>query len=389
MFLNKLKSPLPNPLPVWAGRGNQKPVERAPARLSGGALIEHDHGYLQGRENVSPLSSDEIGGEGRGEEAIREFHFNPNVRHPRHPFSTVPTGRTLFGTIFQPLRGRVVSGCRYATPTTGWRGNAPISAGRYATQLALIAVCIFLAIGASAQTTNDLSDAEIKGRALVQEILEQQPTGNSTNTGVLNIRGSHQHQEIPLTCKTIATPMAWQTIYEAQATNGLETLLVMHTAGRSNIYCYLPTNLPALNTSIPIFWDILGHAFPSNVVSGAALMSPFAGSEFCLGDLGLEFFHWPGQKVMKKDVHRSRGCTVLESTNPSPGTNGYSRIVSWIDNETLGIVEAYAYDAKGLLVKDFYPKDFKKVKGQWQVQTLVMENWATGASSRLEFDLTN
>ena len=116
-------------------------------------------------------------------------------------------------------------------------------------------------------------------------------------------------------------------------------------------------------------------------------MTPFANSDFWFVDLGLEFFHWPEQKVLKKDVHRSRGCTVLESTNPNPGTNGYSRVVSWIDNETLGIVEAYAYDAKGKLLKDFYPKDFKKVDGQWQVQTLVMENVQTGSRSRLEFDL--
>jgi hypothetical protein len=103
--------------------------------------------------------------------------------------------------------------------------------------------------------------------------------------------------------------------------------------------------------------------------------------------LGLEFFHWPGQKVLKPEIHRSRGCTVLESTNPNPSAGGYSRVDSWIDNETLGIVEAYAYDANGRKLKDFYPKDFKKVGGQWQVQTLVIENLQTGARSRLEFDL--
>jgi hypothetical protein len=115
--------------------------------------------------------------------------------------------------------------------------------------------------------------------------------------------------------------------------------------------------------------------------------SQFANSDFWLCDLSLEFFHWPAQKVLKKEVHRSRGCTVLESTNPDPSTNGYSRVVSWIDEESLGIVEAYAYDANGKLLKDFYPKDFKKVNGQWQVQTLVMENVQTGSRSRLEFDL--
>jgi len=77
----------------------------------------------------------------------------------------------------------------------------------------------------------------------------------------------------------------------------------------------------------------------------------------------------------------------LESTNPAPVTNGYSRVVSWIDEDTLGIVEANAYDVNGKKLKDFYPKDFKKVNGQWQVQSLVMENLQTGSRSRLEFDL--
>ncbi len=116
-------------------------------------------------------------------------------------------------------------------------------------------------------------------------------------------------------------------------------------------------------------------------------MRPFANSDFWRADLGLEFFHWPAQKVLKKDVHRSRGCIVLESTNSDPFKRGYSRVVSWIDEESLGIVEAYAYDANGKLLKDFYPKDFKKVNGQWQVQTLIMENVQTGSRSRLEFDL--
>ena len=99
------------------------------------------------------------------------------------------------------------------------------------------------------------------------------------------------------------------------------------------------------------------------------------------------FRHWPGQKVLRREVHRSCGCTVLESTNPDPSTNGYSRVVAWIDNDSLGIVEAYAYDARGKELKDFEPKDLKKVNGQYQVQTMVMENVQTGTRTRMEFDL--
>ena len=223
------------------------------------------------------------------------------------------------------------------------------------------------------------------------------PRAGAGNFGTATRGKFHQHRrfanpqrhtniEIPIICKTIVTAANWQTIYEAKLTNQMETLMVIHAAGQSNIYFYNPTNF---TEQVP-GWETFHCSaifFSSRQISGAATDVPFRRFRFLVADLGLEFFHWPEQKVLKKEVRRSRGCTVLESTNPDPSTNGYSRVVSWIDNETLGIVEAYAYDAKGKLLKDFYPKDFKKVNGQWQVQTLVMENVQTGSRSRLEFDL--
>ena len=50
----------------------------------------------------------------------------------------------------------------------------------------------------------------------------------------------------------------------------------------------------------------------------------------------------------------------MESTNPNPGANGYSRVVSWIDEDSLGIVMADAYDAQGKKLKEFYPKRMSK-----------------------------
>jgi len=116
-------------------------------------------------------------------------------------------------------------------------------------------------------------------------------------------------------------------------------------------------------------------------------MTPFGDSDFWIADLGLEFLHWPGQKILRGDTARGRLCKVLESTNPNPSTNGYSRVDSWIDNETLGIVEARAYDAQNKLLKEFYPKDFKKVDGQWQVGSMEIDNVQTGSRRRIEFDL--
>ncbi len=122
-------------------------------------------------------------------------------------------------------------------------------------------------------------------------------------------------------------------------------------------------------------------------LSGSNTTIPFANSDFWICDLGLEFLHWPGQKILRGDTARGRLCKVLESTNPDPSTNGYSRVLSWIDNETLGIVEARAYDANGKLFKEFYPKDFKKVDGQWQVGSMEIDNVQTRSRTQLVFDL--
>jgi hypothetical protein len=242
---------------------------------------------------------------------------------------------------------------------------------------AVIAMLLLVTIRATAQTTNTLSDAEIQGRQLVQKILAQWPAENFTNTGTLRIRHPDgTRTNISVKCIIRVEPTNWTSVYTATGP-WMEMFSVCHSSELPNVYNHV------------LYYEVSDKY----TVSGSAIgmpkleTTPFANSDFWLGDLGLEFFHWPQQKVLKREVHSSRGCTVLESTNPDPSTNGYSRVMSWIDTETLGIVEAYAYDTKGKQLKIFTPKDFKKVNGQWQVQTFLMENVQTGSRSRLEFDL--
>jgi hypothetical protein len=128
----------------------------------------------------------------------------------------------------------------------------------------------------------------------------------------------------------------------------------------------------------------LGASIPNSET-----MFPFRHSDFWLCDLGLEFFHWPSQKILPKPTNlvRGRDYTLLESTNPNPSTNGYSRVLSWIDKETGGILQAEAYDFNGKLLKEFAPKSFKKVNGQWQLQEMIIRNVQTSSRTWLEFDL--
>jgi hypothetical protein len=241
--------------------------------------------------------------------------------------------------------------------------------------LSAVAAIIFFAIGAFAETTNDLSDVEIQGRQLAQKILEEQPVTNLVQTGVLRIRGSNR-VDMPLQFQTTIKPVNWCARYETVSSNRV-LLIVIHETEKPNHYA-LFEGLPKLGEAV----DQIGTDLPSSKT-----MVPFDNSDFWICDLGLEFFHWPEQKVLKHELRRSRACTVLESTNPNPSTNGYSRVVSWIDTETLGIVHAEAFDAQNKLLKEFDPKSFKKVNGQWELQEMEIRNVQTGSRSRLEFDV--
>ena len=118
----------------------------------------------------------------------------------------------------------------------------------------------------------------------------------------------------------------------------------------------------------------------------ACRLSALAGSDFWLLDLGTDFFHWPGQMLWKKEIKKGQSCDVLESRPANPGVAGYGRIVSWIDRDTGGIVQAEAYDARGKRLKDFEVKEFSKVKGEWRVTEIEMRNVQTKSRTQIVFD---
>jgi hypothetical protein len=271
-------------------------------------------------------------------------------------------------------------------------GGLPPLFSRHPLAPQLAACMLFLtAACANAETTNGLSDAEIEGQALARKILEQRPAENSTNTGILKIRpASGGHVNLSVRCLTIVTPADWRQIYEATATNLAATLLIIHAPSAANIYFYRPgvfTNLPLSGDAQQ--FENLFHAAP---LSPSELATPFAGSDFWFCDFGVEFLHWPRQKMLAKTkdtkpLDRGREYRLLECGNPSPAGNSYARVVLSVDKESDGILDAIACDRNGDKIKFFELKDLQKVNGQYEVKTLVMENSQTKSSSRLEFEL--
>jgi len=210
-----------------------------------------------------------------------------------------------------------------------------------------------------------------EAKALVAEMLAEKPEQNSTNVGVLKIRDPEGNQRaIPLKIVALITPKNWLQIYEASpSSSSAITLTINHTSEKTNQY----------------FLSTSANSAPKLLTPGE-LMSPFAGSDFWIADLGYEFLHWPKQTVIKNDMRHSRACKILESVNPNPTSGGYTRVLCWITVEKPHApVHADAYDASGRF-KQFDPKNLEKVNGVYQIESVEMRNSKTGSHTVLEFD---
>jgi hypothetical protein len=231
-----------------------------------------------------------------------------------------------------------------------------------------------------AQTTNGLSDVEIQGQQLAQEILQENPITNFNQTGTIKIEDSKKKSTIiDFSVDTEVISGGWTVVYHTHMDGFTGFYLkINHKGYVPNEYLYRQN------------WSTAGSgsAMPVGILSQTEIMAPFAGSDFWIADLGLEFFHWPEQKVLRHESKRTRACTVLRSTNSDP-TNGYSYVDSWIDDESHGIVHAEAYDTNGKLLKVFDPKSFKKVNGQWQLQDIEIRNVQTKSRTWIKFDLSS
>jgi len=225
------------------------------------------------------------------------------------------------------------------------------------------------------------AQAKAEAQVLVAELLAQKPDQNSTNAGQVRIRAQDgKEASIPARFEVFCTPTNWMSIYETLASaDGApkERLTVIHSGDRPNQYLLSEPASPG-DTNL-----VTRQLAPSQT------MIPFAGSDFWVADLGLEFLHWPRQRLLKTDMRHSRSCYVLQSTDPNPVPGGYARVVSWITVDTPHVpVHADAYDSRGNLLKQFDPTNIEKINGAYQLAEMEMRNHATGSHTWIKFDLS-
>src|SRR5882762_3633062 len=205
----------------------------------------------------------------------------------------------------------------------------------------LFAACLSVAQvradSATPTVSSNVGDRDQAGLELAQRVRSMAPHENSRATGVLKIRDRDgKIVEVPVSCQVLAGAQRWQIVYEAKGNATSEKLSISHAPDPPNEYLY---------------------AKPANAtvrkLAGKEAAIPFAGSDFWLSDLGLEFLHWPKQRLVKTDMRSSRWCNVLESINPTPGSGNYARVLSWLDKESGVQIMAEGYNAANQRVKEF------------------------------------
>jgi hypothetical protein len=259
--------------------------------------------------------------------------------------------------------------------------NSAVLGGRFKERLigsALILAALPLAAWGAAPVVAPTASAQLEGQALAVDLCALNPEQPVELTGRVTIkRRSQPALETPFRFKIMPGQPTWTSMYQTLAGDSNappQQLLIHRAAGKPNQYIVV-TPRPG-ETSLSV----------TNTAGSAA--AAFAQSDFLAGDLGLEFLRWRDQRLLRKEMTMSRACKVLES-KPGPGEAaiGYGRVVSWVDNETGGILKAEAYDPAGKRLKEFELNSFKKVEGQYQLEEMEIRNVQTKSRTRLTFDL--
>ena len=106
---------------------------------------------------------------------------------------------------------------------------------------------------------------------------------------MLKIRdGASQRSELVIRFQVVVGDGFWKAVYQTQPgpRTGAEKLIVIHTEDRPNQY-------------------LTRHGREARVSAcqtgplSRQPMIPFAGTDFWLADLGMEFLHWPEQRLVK------------------------------------------------------------------------------------------
>ena len=121
-------------------------------------------------------------------------------------------------------------------------------------------------------------------------------------------------------------------------------------------------------------------------ISSANKSGPFVGSEFAYEDLTSQEVAKYTYKWLRDEPCGDLQCYVVERY-PVYENSGYTRQVTWIDQDEYRILKTDFYDRKDALLKTLTFDDYRQYLDQyWRAHVLTMVNHQTGKGTTLNFD---
>lgn len=237
---------------------------------------------------------------------------------------------------------------------------------------ALLAVVLTTAL--VSQAAPALTAKEIAERAFVVSKVADS-TSDSTFK-LINASGQTRVRQTKGATKLIAGTTDNQRLvtFESPAdVKGTKTLLIEHSKGDDDIWIYLPA------------MKKVRRLVSSNKKDA------FVGTDFSYGDvIGHKVEDW-NHKLLGDEVVDGRKAYKMESTpvRPEVGENsGYSKRVSWIDQESFVAIKGEWFDLSGQLLKKFAARKLEKVdakNNKWQPMEIETQNVQTEHKTVIEF----
>src|SRR5688572_29949847 len=165
---------------------------------------------------------------------------------------------------------------------------------RFAKAVSALLVFGLLLVSVGAQAVRDTSynDTKGEGKALVEEILARGPAEDSEILGLLKVRPPEGSMlEVPIRMVVKVVEGGWDDIYETQPVKGRpgEIFMVKHRGTNLNEYFFGTFKTMDAKREV-------------KKLSREGLYRPLAETDFNFFELGLEFLHWPSQKIVKKEM---------------------------------------------------------------------------------------
>ncbi len=121
-------------------------------------------------------------------------------------------------------------------------------------------------------------------------------------------------------------------------------------------------------------------------ISSVNKSGPFVGSEFAFEDFTALELNKYKYKFLRAEACGQFTCDVVERY-PRYEQSGYTRQVSWIDQEVFQIRKVEFYDRRGDMLKTLALEDYRGYAGKyWRTHKMVMVNTQTGKSTDLIYD---